>query len=487
MSSAITLSQLAENYGVTVIDQAEITNVYHNSQDVTAGSIFFALPGAVTHGAKFAANAVTNGAIAVFTDAAGAAIAQVNVPIIEVQNPRLELANVAKLIYGPRIADMHLWGITGTNGKTTTSYMLRTMLPQPAAAIGTTGVVTNSGRSALSRTTPEIDDLYRVLIKLRQEGIKKVVMEVSSHALVLDRVTGLEFQAVGFTNLSQDHLDFHGTMDAYLQAKARLFDTNFSKYAVICTDTPAGIAIADLAEANGLVVSTVSSNTSNATWWASNSVVGIGQVSATIHPLELKFELNIGGGFNIANALIAIAMADQVSEITPAQLKRLAELQVPGRMQTISQNGVSAVVDYAHSPAAIAAVVQELRASVSGKLIVVLGAGGERDASKRPAMGASLAGADLVIVTDDNPRNEDPSHVRAQIISGLDSVGVSYQEVADRRSAIKFAVDAVTSSNDLVAVLGKGHEPGQQIGNEIYPFDDFAEVELAISKRVPNE
>lgn len=487
MSFAVTLAQLAERFGAAITDQTEITQVYHNSADVTSGSIFFALPGTITHGAKYAEMAIANGAVAIITDTDGAEMISTNIPVVKVDNPRYELAQVAKLVYGPQIADMHLWGITGTNGKTTTSYMLRVMLPQPAAAIGTTGVVTNSSREPLSRTTPEIDDLYRLLIRLRKCGIKKVVMEVSSHALVLDRVTGLEFQAVAFTNLSQDHLDFHGTMDAYLQAKARLFDTKFSKYAVVCTDSAAGVAIADLAEANGLVVSTVTTSSQSGTWWTTDTVIGIDEISAVIQPLGLKLELGMGGGFNIANALTAIAMADQVSEISPTQLKRLAELQVPGRMQTIFSNGIHAVVDYAHSPGAIAAVVAELRSSVSGKLIIVIGAGGDRDASKRPLMGSALTGADLVIVTDDNPRTEDASQIRAQIISGIDAIGVSYQEIADRRVAISAAVAAVKSSNDLVAVLGKGHEQGQQIGNEIYSFDDFAELSAAILSRASNE
>ncbi len=487
MILAVTLAQLAERYGIALIDQSEITEVYHNSADVTPGSIFFALPGATTHGAKHAEMAIARGAVAILTDHVGADMISASIPVIKVDNPRFELAQVARLIYGPQIVDMHLWGITGTNGKTTTSYMLRTMLPQPAAAIGTTGVVTNGGREPLSRTTPEIDDLYRLLIKLRKDGIKKVVMEVSSHALVLDRVTGLEFQAVAFTNLSQDHLDFHGTMDSYLQAKARLFDSQFSKYAVVCTDTAEGVAIADLAEANGLVVSTVTTTNQNGTWWTSDAVIGIDQLSAVIHPLGLKLELSMGGGFNIANALTAIAMADQVSEISPTQLKRLADLQVPGRMQSIFANGIHALVDYAHSPAAIAAVVAELRSSVSGELIIVIGAGGDRDATKRPLMGAALVGADLVIVTDDNPRNEDASQIRAQVIAGLESIGVPYQEIPDRRAAIATAISSVRSSNDLVAILGKGHEQGQQVGNEIQPFDDLAELTAAISNRASNE
>lgn len=482
-----TLADIGQRYEVAINQTTEVLDVYHASTEVTPSSIFFALPGANSHGASYAIQAVELGAIAIITDTAGAALIDIEVPVIVVSDPRFELAQVAKMVYGPRIADMHLWGITGTNGKTTTSYMLRALLPQPAAAIGTTGVVYQDSREPLARTTPEIDDLYRLLIKLRKSGIKKVVMEVSSHALVLNRVTGLEFQAVGFTNLSQDHLDFHGSMEQYLQAKAKLFDTKFSKYAVVCTDTPEGIAIADLAESNGLVVSTVSAESSNATWSISDQVVGISNLEGIVNPIGLKLVLNIGGSFNFANALLAIAMADQVSEISQNQINILAKLAVPGRMEVVSEYGVRAIVDYAHSPAAISSVVRELRVNVSGKLIVVIGAGGDRDASKRAGMGAATYGADLVIVTDDNPRTESPEQIRAQIVQGIDSVGVSYLEVGDRKQAIAKAISMVQSSNDLVAVLGKGHEPGQQIGNITYDFDDLLEVKSAILNRETSE
>lgn len=482
-----TLAEIGQRYEILIDQSIEVLDVYHASADVTADSIFFALPGANAHGAKYAKEALDLGAIAIVTDSTGASLIDAQVPIIVVADPRFELAMVAKLVYGPKIADMHLWGITGTNGKTTTSYMLRALLPQPAAAIGTTGIVYPDSREPLERTTPEIDDLYRLLIKLRKSGIRKVVMEVSSHALVLNRVTGIEFQAVGFTNLSQDHLDFHGTMEQYLQAKAKLFDTKFSKYAVVCTDTPEGLAIADLAESNGLVVSTVTARSGNATWSISDQVVGITNLEGIINPIGLKLVLNIGGSFNFSNALLAIAMADQVSEISQNQINVLAKLAVPGRMQSVSENGVRAIVDYAHSPAAISSVVRELRENVSGRLIVVIGAGGDRDASKRAGMGAATYGADLVIVTDDNPRTESAAQIRAQIVQGIDSVGVTYLEVSDRKQAIATAISMVQSSNDLVAVLGKGHEQGQQIGNVTYDFDDLSEVKAAILNRATHE
>lgn len=482
-----TLAEIGQRYKVVIDQNTEVMDVYHSSTDVTPDSIFFALPGTNSHGANYAKQAAALGAIAIVTDSTGAAIIDVELPIIVVSDPRLELAHVAKLVYWSRIADMHLWGITGTNGKTTTSYMLRALLPQPAAAIGTTGVVYQDSRESLARTTPEIDDLYRILIKLRKSGIKKVVMEVSSHALVLNRVTGLEFQAVGFTNLSQDHLDFHGSMEEYLQAKAKLFNSEFSNYAVVCTDTSEGLAIADLAESNGLVVSTVTAKSSNATWSISDQVVGITNLEGIINPIGLKLVLNIGGSFNFSNALLAIAMADQVSEISQNQINALAKLSIPGRMQSVSENGVRAIVDYAHSPAAISSVVRELRENVSGKLIVVIGAGGDRDASKRAGMGAATYGADLIIVTDDNPRTEPAEQIRAQIMQGIDSVGVDYLEVPDRKQAIATAISLVKSSNDLVAVLGKGHEQGQQIGNQIFEFDDLSEVKTAILNRATYE
>lgn len=483
MIQPIRLSTLLEPFGLSAPTDIELEHVYHFSADVTPSSVFVALPGQNTHGAKFAHQAILHGAVAIITDTSGSELINIDVPVIVVDQPRLELAKLAKLIYGPQIADLKLWGITGTNGKTTTSYLLRAILPQPAAAIGTTGVVYGESREPLSHTTPEIDDLYRLLIKLRKSGIKKIVMEVSSHALVMHRVTGIEFQAVAFTNLSQDHLDFHSSMDAYLQAKAKLFSPEFSKYAVISTDTPAGVAMADIAEANGLVVSTVSIDNSNATWFLSDEVTSLDTAEATIHPIGLRLKIGVGGRFNLANALLAVAMRDQLDEISAETLKPLTNLHIPGRMQTIAGNGVNAVVDYAHTPAAIAAVIAQLRMATTGKLTIVIGAGGNRDTSKRRYMGQALIGADRVIITDDNPRNEDPASIRDQIRSGITDPSIEVLEIADRRLAIRTAIQQVTSSNDLVAVLGKGHEIGQQIGDEIIEFDDVVQVKAAIAER----
>jgi UDP-N-acetylmuramoyl-L-alanyl-D-glutamate--2,6-diaminopimelate ligase len=483
MIQPVRLAELCSLYGLQLDSSTIVEHIYHSSKDVTTDSVFVALAGSTTHGASFAREAIANGASLIITDSAGAALIETKIPVITVVDPRLELANLAKIIYGPHIADMHLWGITGTNGKTTTSYMLRALLPQPAAAIGTTGVVYNSSREELARTTPEIDDLYRLLIKLRKAEIKKVVLEVSSHALVLKRIHGLHFQAVAFTNLSQDHLDFHQTMDNYLQAKSLLFSLEFSKYAVVCIDSPEGVLIADLAEANGLVVSTISTKDQMGTWSISESMVGVDAIEGVINPIGLKLNLKLGGRFNFSNALLAIAMADQVSEISAVQLVALAQLEVPGRMQSVKFNGVQAIVDYAHSPAAIEFVCSELADCVSGRLIVVLGAGGNRDASKRSLMGAALRNADHVVVTDDNPRDEDPAQIRRQIISGIEEIAVPYTEVPDRRAAINAAVALVNSSNDLVAVLGKGHERGQQIKDQYLDFDDVTEIRHAIENR----
>lgn len=487
MIQPVRLTDLCAAYDHSIVSSAIVENVYHASGDVTPNSIFVALPGSNAHGASYVAEAVARGAIAIFTDKSGASLMAVDIPVIVVENPRLELANISKLVYGPHIADVHLWGITGTNGKTTTSYMLRAVLPQPAASIGTTGVVYNSTREELARTTPEIDELYRLLIKLRRLEIKKIVMEVSSHALVLHRVHGLKFKAVAFTNLSQDHLDFHDNMDNYLAAKAKLFSRDFSEYAVVCIDTSEGVAIADLAEANGLVVSTISTNQTSGTWSITNTVVGIDAIEGVIQPIGLKLNLAMGGFFNFSNALLAIAMADQVNEITASQLKALSSVVVPGRMQSVKFNGINAIVDYAHSPAAIESVIGELRKCTTGQLVVVMGAGGNRDASKRSLMGAALKSADHVVVTDDNPRDENPAQIRNQIIAGIEAVNVQFSEIPDRRVALAAAVKLVQSSNDLIVVLGKGHEQGQQIGDKIYAFDDLVELSAAIENRGINE
>lgn len=483
MSASVTLSDIAVLLGHDLNIHLEISNVYHNSNDVTQGSIFVAIAGEKLHGAKFIDSAVANGANAIVTDSRGAELANTSLPILVVENPRRALAEIAFAIYGPKIKDLHLYGITGTNGKTTTSHFLRALLPQPAVAIGTTGVVYANHREELSRTTPEIDDLYRLFVNLRDEGIRDVVMEVSSHALVLERVTGLQFQSVGFTNLTTDHLDFHGTFENYHEAKSRLFQKNFSKYAVVCVDSNQGKAMADLAEENGLVVSTVSAENSAGTWYATGLEVTNNSIQCTVQPLGISLTLSVGGSFNVSNALIAIAMADQIAEVSDNQIKSLAAVRVPGRMQQISVNGLNAIVDYAHSPDAVAKVVSEVRKNTPGKLIVVIGAGGNRDQDKRPLMGAAAAIADLVVVTDDNPRNENPDQIRSMVIAGISSAGGHYDEIPDRRAAIEYAASLVSSPTDCVLVLGKGHEMGQQIGDVVKPFDDSLELERALAER----
>ncbi|MFT4126492.1 MAG: UDP-N-acetylmuramoyl-L-alanyl-D-glutamate--2,6-diaminopimelate ligase [Gordonia sp. (in: high G+C Gram-positive bacteria)] len=492
-----------------------VTGVCLRAQDIEAGDLFAALPGARVHGAQFAAQAVERGAAAILTDPAGRAEvarvlpAEASCAILVHPRPRAVLGGVSARVYGNPSQRLKLIGITGTSGKTTTSYMVEAALLAAGHSVGLIGTVetrVDGVAQPSSLTTPEAPNLQALLAAMVERGVDVVVMEVSSHALSLGRVDGCHFAVGAFTNLSQDHLDFHPTMRAYFEAKARLFAAGSPTRAVrsvICVDDDWGARMAEIARAGAagtparpVTVSTLGGSTPGgltpggsrqgpqADWQAGPSTVGAdgGQRAELSGPGRTAVELAVPlpGRYNVANATLAVAVAVAAGVSASQAAQAVAEVRVPGRLERVDTGRpFLTIVDYAHKPGAVEAVLTTLRGQASGRIGIVIGAGGDRDQGKRPKMGAAAArGADLVVVTDDNPRTEDPAAIRAAVLAGAHEVPVSerpagseIREVGDRRAAIETAV-AWARPGDIVLVAGKGHETGQEIDGVKHPFDD---------------
>ncbi|MDK6812533.1 UDP-N-acetylmuramoyl-L-alanyl-D-glutamate--2,6-diaminopimelate ligase [Corynebacterium sp. UMB6689] len=499
MTSSTTLKRLAEISGGTVIGDASTTvrSCGLNSAALPPGGLFAALPGTRVHGARFAADTK---AAAILTDAEGQRIlddAGEKRPLLVVEDIRAILGAVSAEIYGHPTQKLTILGVTGTSGKTTTSYLLEAGLLHAGYSvglIGTTGTRINREPVPTSLTTPEAPTLQELFARMVSEGVTHVVMEVSSHALSLGRVQGTRFDVGGFTNLSQDHLDFHPTMEDYFEAKALLFDgPHAADRSVICVDDEWGQRMAQRAAARPVIRVSTTSQGSDADITGrqlSTEVTGAQQVELTLasgeHAGTFEFRLPMPGTFNIANAALATGMAAAI-EIEPhVFLEGVEKVAVPGRMERVDRGqDFVAVVDYAHKPAAIAAVLETLRTQLegsTGRIGIVVGAGGDRDSSKRPLMGAAAAkGADLVVVTDDNPRTEDPASIRAAVLAGAQEANpaADIREVGSRAKAIDEVV-AWAQQGDAVIVVGKGHEVGQLIGDTVHHFDDREEMARAL-------
>ena len=466
-----------------------VTFVGLDSANVEPGGLFAALPGTRVHGATYAFDSAAG---AILTDEAGLAIIQQTAdrrPVLVVEDVRAILGHVAAEVYGHPSRSFTLLGVTGTSGKTTTTYMLEKGLTAAGCKvglIGTTGTRIMGRDVATELTTPEAPILQRLFAQMRDEGVTHVVMEVSSHALMLGRVTGSDFDIAAFTNLSQDHLDFHPTMEDYFQAKALFFDPASDlrgKRSVICIDDEWGMRMAALAD-NPVTVATTRAADITA------ELVRVGDQGAQRVRLSAngshEFTLPMPGAFNVANAALAAAVATTAGVDLEAFLSGLEQAAVPGRMERIDEGQpFVAVVDYAHKPAAIGAVLATLRRQISGRVGVAVGAGGDRDSSKRPLMGAEAArGADFVVVTDDNPRTEEPAAIRAAVLEGARGAGTDAEivEVGPRGEAID-ALVAWAKPGDAVIVVGKGHEVGQLVGTKKLHFDDREEMRRAIQEK----
>lgn len=488
------LADLATRCGATApATPVAVTGVTHASAAVRPGDLYAALPGARHHGAEFVAQAAAAGAVAVLTDpAGGAAAAEAGLPALVVPDPRAVLGEVAARVYGEPTSQLDVIGVTGTAGKTSTVYLIESGLRAAGRAPALLGTVqTRLGDLVVDsvRTTPEATDLHAMLAAACERGVDSVAMEVSSHALTLHRVGGVRFAVGGYTNFGEDHLDFHADRADYFAAKARLFDGR-CQAEVINADDP---ALAPLIGAQSVTYSAAGDPA--ATWYATDLTgSGYGQRFTAVGPggLAVPAGVALPGRHNVANALLALAALVAVGVEPEVAARGIAACPgVPGRLERVpAPGGVVGVVDYAHKPDAIVAALAALRALAGPhrRLLCVLGAGGDRDTGKRPSMGRAAArGADLVIVTDDNPRTEDPAAIRAQVLAGArEAGGAEVLEVPGRRAAIEAAVRRA-GPQDVVAVLGKGHEQGQEIAGRIEPFDDRSELTAALAARARRE
>lgn len=482
----------AEHRGAPV----DVTGITNRSAQVRPGDLFVGLPGSRAHGATFAADAIAAGARAVLTDHDGAALlGDPGVPLLIVDDARAAIGASAVQVYGDPSRRLQILGITGTSGKTTTAYMVRAVLDAAGITSGLIGTVeTLIGDEQLAHapgasfTTPEAPDLQALLAVMAERGITHVIMEVSSHALQLGRVDGIAYAVAGFANLSQDHLDFHHTMQEYFEAKALLFDGRAHTHVLNIDDE----WVARLRDLPQPTVS-ISPSGASADWRVPGDVRSslAGSELEVAGPNGLRFDvsLSIPGVFNVANALMALAMTERVGIDPVLAAAALAKVQVPGRMQRIDAGqDFLALVDYSHKPSAVEAALRSVRRQVGGRVLLVLGCGGDRDTAKRPMMGeVSARDADVLIVTDDNPRSEDPAAIRAAMLAGARAVPENERavllEIGDRAAAIGEAV-RLASEGDVVLVAGKGHETGQYIGGVVHPFDDRQVLHAALTERV---
>ena len=459
-----------------------VTGVTLDSRVVAPGDLYVALPGTKVHGAAFCADAVAAGAVAVLTDPDGRArAAQTGVPVFVLADPRGKLGEVSCCVYGNPSSRLLLIGVTGTSGKTTSTYLLESGLRAAGHQTGLIGgVETRIGRDRLpsSLTTPEAPDLQALFAAMAERGVTAAAMEVSSHSLALGRVTGTGFDVAVFTNLSQDHLDFHADLEDYFRAKASLFMPPVM--GVVNVDDKYGRRLA--ASAPVPVTTFSAAGAGDADWRAADVRSGAdGSTFRLIGPGGVEADVSVGlaGVFNVANAVGAlVALVEAGIRLEDAVAGVAACPGVPGRLERVPAPGLglTAFVDYSHKPGAVEAVLRSLRPVTQGNLIIVLGCGGDRDKAKRPMMGAAAASlADVAILTSDNPRSEDPLAILAAMLDGV--LSVPQEERArvivepDRAAAIGHAV-ALASPGDVLVVAGKGHETGQYVAGTVLPFDD---------------
>ena len=472
-----------------------VYGVTHDSRRVRPGDLYAALPGGHHHGAEFCQDAARAGAVAVLTDPVGRASAQrCGLPVFVVTDPRARLGEVADWVYRHPSGDLLLIGVTGTSGKTTSTYLLETGLRRAGHLTGLAGgVETRVGDLAtVSRlTTPEATDLQALFAVMASRGVTAAAMEVSSHALALGRVAGTAYDVAIFTNLSQDHLDFHGSLDEYFAAKATLFTPAYTRVGVVNTDDAYGRR---LAEGARIPVTTFSAEGDPAADWRATDVrTGAdGSTFRIVGPggVEADASVALPGRYNVANALGAVvALVEAGVHLATAVAGVAACPGVPGRLERVEAGqDFTLLVDYSHKPGAVEAVLGALRPVTGGRLCIVLGCGGDRDRAKRPLMGAASARlADVAILTSDNPRSEDPLAILAEMLAGV--LTVPEQERArviiepDRAAAIGLAV-AMAGKGDVVVVAGKGHERGQYIGTSVIPFDDREVASAAIMRHL---
>jgi UDP-N-acetylmuramoyl-L-alanyl-D-glutamate--2,6-diaminopimelate ligase len=485
------LAALVERLGHGRLDgdaAATVTGITQDSREVLPGDLYVARAGAVSHGIDHVERAVAAGAVAVLTDEPSAVRAAAAArAVVVVDSPRDVMGAAAAWVYGDPAESLLVLGVTGTNGKTTTAYLLESGLRAAGRRTGLLGTIeTRIDGEVLpsARTTPEATDLHALFAVMVERGVDAVAMEVSSHALALGRIDGTVVDVAGFTNLSQDHLDFHGDMAEYFATKARLFTPALSRQAVVCVDEEWGVRLA----ASASVPVTTTGAVDGAQWQRRDEQTGRSGGSARlVGPDGVTHAIRSGltGGFNLSNAAVAVLTLIAAGIDPTSAIDGVAAVgAVPGRMERVEAGQpFLAVVDYAHTPDAVRVLLDEARRLVAGRVIAVLGCGGDRDRTKRPLMGAAVArGADVAVLTSDNPRSEDPVAILAEMAAGVPA-GAHHVVEPDRRVAIGLAV-AQAGPDDAVVVAGKGHERGQEIAGRVLPFDDRIVLREALAQYV---
>ncbi len=472
---------------------AALTGVTIDSRQVARGDLYVAVRGQQVHGASFAQEALARGAVAVLTDHDGRdqAVAT-GLPVLVVPDPRALLGQVASWVYGQPAHDIQVLGVTGTSGKSTTTFLLEAGLRAAGHVTGLVGGVeihVGGERFPARLTTPEASELHGLFALMRERGVTAAAMEVSSHALALGRVDGVFYDVSLFTNLSQDHLDFHTDLDDYFAAKARLFQPEMSRAGVTNLDDPHGRELLSRAKVPMTTFSALGDP--EAAWRALDVRLGAdGSTFRVVGPggVEADAQISLPGPFNVSNALGAIVTLVEAGVPLQTAVHGVGTpTGVPGRMERVTgpDEEFQAVVDYSHKPGAVESVLRALREVTAGRLTVVLGCGGDRDRGKRPLMGEAAARlADVAVFTSDNPRSEDPLAILAAMMEG--ALRVPRHERAhviiepDRAAAIDLAIGRA-ERGDVIVVAGKGHEQGQYISGEVIPFDDRKVVAEAIA------
>ncbi|TDB76006.1 UDP-N-acetylmuramoyl-L-alanyl-D-glutamate--2,6-diaminopimelate ligase [Actinomadura sp. KC216] len=474
-------------------DEVSATGITHDSRAVLPGDVYVALPGARAHGAQFAEQAAEAGAAAILTDPDGYdRAAATGLPVLVVADVRARIGDAASWVYGEPGRDITTIGVTGTSGKTTTVFLLDAGLRAAGIETGLVGGVevrVGGDRVPSALTTPEATDLHALFAMMRERGVGAASMEVSSHALKQGRVGGMTYEVAVFTNLSQDHLDYHPSMQDYFYTKARLFTPEYSRVGVVNLDDHHG---RELLEVATVPVTTFSASGDPAADWRAEDVrVGAdGSVFRVVGPLgiEADGEVRLAGPFNVANALAAIVALVEAGIPLQAAVRGVASLPgVPGRLERVDEGQeFVTLVDYSHKPGAVEAVLTALRPVTEGVLTVVIGCGGDRDRGKRPLMGEAAARlADRAVFTNDNPRSEDPLVILAAMVEG--GLKVPQAERAhivvepDRAAAIELAVSRARRG-DVLVIAGKGHEQGQNVAGTVHPFDDREVVREALRR-----
>ncbi len=471
-----------------------ITGITHDSTAVRPGDLYAALPGSKHHGATFCEQAEQAGAVAVLTDPAGRAKAMAcGLPVFVVGDPRARLGAVASWVYGDPSGKLALIGVTGTSGKTTVTYLLESGLRMAGHRTGLIGGIETRLGSVVEPsklTTPEAPDLQALLAVMVERRVTATAMEVSSHALALGRVAGTSYDVAVFTNLSQDHLDFHADMDEYFATKAELFTPRYARSGVVNIDDSRGRLLA--ARAPIPVTTFSAAGRAEADWRAVDMRCGAdGSAFGILGPGGVQADASIAmpGPFNVANALAAIVALVEIGIGLSAAVAGVAACPgVPGRLERVEGGqDLTVLVDYSHKPGAVQAVLTALRSVTQGSLRVVLGCGGDRDRAKRPMMGAAVAElADVAILTSDNPRSEDPLAILGDMLAGTLSVAPRDRAHViiepDRAAAIAMAIGGA-GKGDVVLIAGKGHERGQYVAGQVFPFDDREVAAQALADR----